>query len=127
MSTKDYRDRVPHATRISCHNDDLPNVTGFAVGAIGDKHFVLEKASRTVNPSSALQRPKSLSSSCRNLPRTCPRTFQNFSEGVEIGRRARLRIPKSSISSVPFRFRKQSIYDGKTRFLTIKGAFTTGG
>jgi hypothetical protein len=43
MSTKDYRDRVPHATRISCRNDDLPNVTGFAVGTTGDKHFVLEK------------------------------------------------------------------------------------
>jgi hypothetical protein len=28
--------------------------------------------------------------------------------------------------NVPFRFKKQSIYEGKTRFFTISSAFTTG-
>jgi hypothetical protein len=28
--------------------------------------------------------------------------------------------------NVPFRFKKQAIYEGKTRFFTISVAFTTG-
>ncbi len=42
----------------------------------------------------------------RNLSRTCPRTCHKFSGGVEIGRRARFRIAKSSISKHRFSFQK---------------------
>ena len=56
---------------------------------------------RPVNPSSALTVPKSLSTSCHNLPRTCSRTCQNFNGGVEIDTRTRLteRIVRRSVIS----------------------------
>jgi hypothetical protein len=61
---------------------------------------------RTVNPSPALTAPKSCQPVARNLSRTCPRTCHKFSGGVEIGRRARFRIAKSSISKHRFSFQK---------------------
>jgi hypothetical protein len=37
-----------------------------------------------------------------------------------------LGLRNRQFQNVPFRFKKQSIYEGKTRFLTISVAFTTG-
>jgi hypothetical protein len=42
------------------------------------------------------------------------------------GRRARLRIAKSSLSKRSFRFKNQSIYEGKAQFFAVIVAFTIG-
>ena len=61
---------------------------------------------RTVNPSPALTAPKSLSTSCQKPLANLSKNLSQISGGVEIGRRARFRIAKSSISKDRFSFQK---------------------
>jgi len=43
-------------------------------------------------------------------------------QGGEIGRRARLRIAKSSISGGAFHFKAKALYEGKTRVFRVKSS-----
>ena len=68
---------------------------------------------RTVNPSPALTAPKSLSTSCQKPLANLSKNCHKFSGGVEIGRRARFRIAKSSISKRSFSFQKRTDLRGE--------------
>jgi hypothetical protein len=81
---------------------------------------------RTVNPLFALTAPKSLSSSCQNLARTCLRTCQNFSGALKLADAPDLGFRNRRFQTVPFRFKKRSVYEGKAQFFAVIVAFTSG-
>jgi hypothetical protein len=72
-----------------------------------------------------LRRPNRCQPVARNLSRTCPRTVTNLVEASKLADAPDLGLRNRRFQNVPFRFKREPIYEGKTRFSTIRAASTT--
>jgi hypothetical protein len=75
---------------------------------------------------SVLWRTGSLCSSLLAIASRKSKVENRFARVAKLADAPDLGLKNHRFQNVPFRFKKQSVYEGKTRFFTISVPFTTG-